>query len=104
MRKLIVVGIFTLGIGIALQIPSASAQTGTSGTTAKPPAQSTTGSTTAKPPAAKPASSTAATANHPVATLDTETARTSYALGMNIAHTVKMQPLELDQNAFVQGM
>jgi FKBP-type peptidyl-prolyl cis-trans isomerase FklB len=105
MRKLTIVSIFISGIVIALQVPSASAQTGTSGTTAKPPAtQSTTGSTTAKPPAAKPASSTTATANHPVTTLDTETAKTSYALGMNIAHTVKMQPLELDQNAFVQGM
>jgi FKBP-type peptidyl-prolyl cis-trans isomerase FklB len=105
MRKLTIVSIFILGIGMALQVPSASAQTGTSGTTAKPPAtQSTTGGTTAKSPAAKPVGSTAATANHSVTTLDSETAKTSYALGMNIAHTVKMQPLVLDQNAFVQGM
>jgi len=105
MRKLTFIAIFILGFGIALQVPSASAQTGTSGTTAKPPAtQSTTSGTTAKPPAAKPATSTASTANHPVAALNTEREKTSYALGMNIAHTVKLQPLELDQNAFIQGI
>jgi len=105
MRKPTIISIFILGIGFALQVPPASAQTGTSGTTAKPPAtQSTTNGTTAKPPAAKPQASAASTANKPVMALDTETAKTSYALGMNIAHTVKLQPLELDQNAFVQGI
>src|SRR5580692_1606985 len=99
MKKLTLLSIYVLGIGIALQIPVASAQTGTSGTTAKPPAtQSTTpGSTAAKPPAAKP----------PVAgqtTLKDQKAKTSYALGMNLAHTVKMQPLDLDQTAFLQGI
>lgn len=101
MRKLTFVGIFTLAIGIALQAPSASAQTGASGTTAKPPA---TQSTTAKPPAPKTPASTAANTNHPVTALDSEKAKTSYALGMNIAHTVKLQPLDLDQSAFIQGV
>jgi hypothetical protein len=97
MRKPTIISIFILGIGFALQVPPASAQTGTSGTTAKPPAtQSTTNGTTAKPPAAKPQASAASTANKPVMALDTETAKTSYALGMNIAHTVKLQPLDLD--------
>jgi FKBP-type peptidyl-prolyl cis-trans isomerase FklB len=104
MRKLTIISVFILGFGIALQVPSVSAQTGTSGTTAKPPAtQSTTSGTAAKPAAAKPAS-TAGIANHPVTTLNTDAAKSSYALGMNIAHTVKLQPLELDQNAFVQGI
>jgi FKBP-type peptidyl-prolyl cis-trans isomerase FklB len=105
MRKLTIISTFIWGVGFGLQAPPAIAQTGTSGTTAKPPAtQSTSSGTAAKAPAAKPQASTAGAANKPVATLDTETAKTSYALGMNIAHTVKMQPLELDQNAFVQGM
>jgi FKBP-type peptidyl-prolyl cis-trans isomerase FklB len=99
MKKLTLLSIYVLGIGIALQIPVASAQTGTSGTTAKPPAtQSTTpGSTAAKPPAAKP----------PVAgqaTLKDQKAKTSYALGMNIGHTIKGQSVDLDQAAFIQGM
>jgi FKBP-type peptidyl-prolyl cis-trans isomerase FklB len=102
MRKLTITCIYILGAGFALQVPSASAQ---SGTTSKPPAaQSTTGGAAAKPPVAKPQASTAGAANHSVTALDTEAAKTSYALGMNIAHTVKMQPLELDQNAFVQGI
>jgi FKBP-type peptidyl-prolyl cis-trans isomerase FklB len=109
MRKLTFAFICGLGIGIALQVPCASAQTGTSGTTAKPPAtQSTTpgqsSGTTAKPPAAKPAAASAASANKPVVALDSAKEKTSYALGMNIAHTVKAQPLDLDQNAFVQGV
>ena len=105
MRKLTIISLYVLGIGIALQVPCASAQTGTSGTTAKPPAtQSTTSGTTAKPPAAKPAAASTATANKSVVALDSEKEKTSYALGMNIAHTVKAQPLDLDQNAFVQGV
>jgi FKBP-type peptidyl-prolyl cis-trans isomerase FklB len=99
MKKLTLLSIYVLVIGIALQVPVASAQTGTSGTTAKPPAtQSTTpGSTAAKPPAAKP----------PVAgqtTLKDQKAKTSYALGMNIGHTIKGQSVDLDQAAFIQGM
>jgi FKBP-type peptidyl-prolyl cis-trans isomerase FklB len=91
MRKLTIISILILGIGFALQPGSVSAQTGASGTTAKPPA-------------AKSAASTSATANKPVTALDSEKAKTSYALGMNIAHTVKLQPFELDQNAFIQGV
>ena len=102
MRKLTIFSLYVLGIGIALQVPVASAQTGT---TAKPPAtQTTTSGTTAKPPAAKPAAASTATANKSVVALDTQKEKTSYALGMNIAHTVKAQPLDLDQNAFVQGV
>jgi FKBP-type peptidyl-prolyl cis-trans isomerase FklB len=94
MKKLILLSIYVLGIGIALQIPVASAQTGASGTTAKPPAtQSTTPGAAAKPPVAAGQG-----------TLKDQKAKTSYALGMNLAHTVKMQPLELDQAAFVQGI
>jgi FKBP-type peptidyl-prolyl cis-trans isomerase len=100
MKKLTLLSIYVLGIGIALQVPVASAQTGTSGTTAKPPAtQSTTpGSTAAKPPAAKPPVAAAQV------TLKDQKAKNSYALGMNLAHTVKMQPLDLDQTAFLQGI
>jgi FKBP-type peptidyl-prolyl cis-trans isomerase len=109
MRKLTLAFIYVLGIGIAFGTSSASAQTGTSGTAAKPPAtQSTTSGqssgTTAKPPAAKPAATSATAANNSVVTLKDDKEKTSYALGMNIAHTVKGQPLDLDQNAFVQGV
>ena len=90
--------IFAIVLGMALQVSSARAQTGTSGTTTKPPAtQSTTSGTTAKPPAAGAPAQTAPT-------LKDDKAKTSYALGMNIAHTVKEQPIDLDQAAFVQGM
>jgi FKBP-type peptidyl-prolyl cis-trans isomerase FklB len=103
MRKLTIISVYILGIGIALQVPSAFAQTGTSGTTAKPPAtQSTTSGTTAKPPAAKPPA--AGTAKPAALTLKDEKQKTSYALGMNIAHTMKTQPLDLDQAAFIQGV
>ena len=100
MRKLTILSVYVLGIGFALQVPSAFAQT--SGTTAKPPAtQSTTSGTTTKPAAAKPPASAAA---KPAAlTLKDEKEKTSYALGMNIAHTVKTQPLDLDA-AFIQGV
>ncbi len=100
MRKLTIISVCVLGIGVALQVPVASAQTGTA---AKPPATQSSG-TTAKPPAAKPPATGAATANKSVVALDNEKEKTSYALGMNIAHTVKAQPLDLDQNAFVQGV
>jgi FKBP-type peptidyl-prolyl cis-trans isomerase len=110
MRKFRIMSLYVLGIGIALQVPGAFAQTGTSGTTAKPPAtQSTTSGTggsgtTAKPPATKQAATSAPAASKSVVALDNEKEKTSYALGMNIAHTVKAQPLDLDQNAFVQGV
>ncbi|HEY4837953.1 MAG TPA: FKBP-type peptidyl-prolyl cis-trans isomerase [Candidatus Acidoferrales bacterium] len=99
MKKLTLLSIYVLGIGIALQVPVASAQTGASGTTTKPPAtQSTTpGAAAAKPPAAKPPAVGQVT-------LKDEKAKTSYALGMNLAHTVKMQPLDLDSAAFIQGI
>jgi FKBP-type peptidyl-prolyl cis-trans isomerase FklB len=99
MKKLTLLSIYVLGVGIALQVPVASAQTGASGTTAKPPAtQSTTQGTAAKLPAAKPATAAGQ------GTLKDQKAKTSYALGMNLAHTVKTQPLDLDQAAFVQGI
>jgi FKBP-type peptidyl-prolyl cis-trans isomerase FklB len=100
MKKLTLLSIYVLGIGIALQIPVASAQTGASGTAAKSSgAQSTTpGASAAKPPAAKPPAAAGQ------ATLKDQKAKTSYALGMNLAHTVKMQPLDLDQAAFIQGI
>jgi FKBP-type peptidyl-prolyl cis-trans isomerase FklB len=99
MRKLTIISIYVLGFGIALHIPSANAQTGTSGTTAKPPAtQSTTSGATSKPSAAKPA--TAATQT----TLKDQKAKNSYALGMNIANTLKAQSMDLDSSAFVQGV
>jgi FKBP-type peptidyl-prolyl cis-trans isomerase len=99
MKKLTLLSIYVLGIGIALQIPVASGQSGSSGTTAKPPAtQSTTpGAAAAKPPAAKPAAAAQMT-------LKDQKAKNSYALGMNLAHTVKAQPLDLDQAAFIQGI
>jgi FKBP-type peptidyl-prolyl cis-trans isomerase FklB len=103
MKRLTIMSIYVLGIGIALQVPCASAQTGTSGATAKPPAsQSTTTGTTAKPPATKPAA--AGTASHTAFTLKDQKDKTSYALGMNIAHTVSAQGMDLDQSAFIQGM
>jgi FKBP-type peptidyl-prolyl cis-trans isomerase FklB len=99
MRKLTLLSIYVLGIGIALQVPVASAQTGASGTAAKPPATQSTapGAAAAKPPAAKPA-----TAGQ--VTLKDQKAKTSYALGMNIGHTLKGQSVDLDQAAFIQGM
>ena len=89
-----------IGMGTMLQIQSASAQ---AGATSKPPAaQSTTSGSTAKPPAAKPSATAAA---KPAAlTLKDDKEKTSYALGMNIAHTIKAQPIDLDQNAFMQGV
>jgi FKBP-type peptidyl-prolyl cis-trans isomerase len=100
MRKLTIISVYVLGIGFALQVPSAFAQTGT---TTKPPAtQSTTSGTTAKPPAAKPPATS--TAKPAALTLKDDREKTSYALGMNIAHTVKTQPLDLDQAAFIQGV
>jgi FKBP-type peptidyl-prolyl cis-trans isomerase FklB len=103
MRKPTIISVCVLGIGMALQVPLASAQSGTSGTTAKPPAtQSTTSGTTAKPPAAKPPA--AAAAKPAGVTLKDAKEKNSYALGMNIAHTVKLQPMDLDQAAFIQGM
>lgn len=100
MRKLTIISILVLGIGFALKVPSAFAQTGT---TAKPPAtQSTTSGTAAKPPAAKPPATSAA--KPAGVTLKDEKEKTSYALGMNIAHTVKLQPIDLDQAAFLQGV
>ena len=103
MRKPTIISVYILGIGIALQVPSAFAQTGTSGTTAKPPAtQSTTSGTTAKPPTTK--APAAGTAKPSELTLKDEKEKTSYALGMNIAHTIKTQPLDLDQAAFIQGV
>jgi FKBP-type peptidyl-prolyl cis-trans isomerase FklB len=100
MRKLKI--IFALVLGMALQVSSAKAQTSASGTAAKPPATQSATGTTAKPPAAKPPA-TGAAAQTPM-TLKDDRAKASYALGMNIAHTVKEQPIDLDQAAFVQGM
>jgi FKBP-type peptidyl-prolyl cis-trans isomerase len=99
MKKLTLLSIYVLGIGIALQVPVASAQTGASGTAAKSTgAQSTTpGAAAAKPPAAKPAAAAQTT-------LKDQKAKNSYALGMNLAHSVKMQPVDLDQAAFIQGL
>ena len=83
-----------------LQIQSVNAQAGA--TTKPPAAQSTTSGGTAKPPAAKPSATGAA---KPAAlTLKDDKEKTSYALGMNIAHTIKAQPIDLDQNAFIQGV
>jgi FKBP-type peptidyl-prolyl cis-trans isomerase FklB len=98
MRKLTLLSIYVLGIGIALQVPAASAQTGASGTTAKPPATqaATSGTAAVKPPAAKPAAGQV--------TLKDQKAKTSYAIGMNLGHVVKSQPVELDQAAFIQGI
>src|ERR1039457_7142410 len=89
MRKLTVILGCVLAFCMALQIQSAAAQTSTTGTTAKPSA--------AKPPAT-------GTAAHSVLTLNTHKEKTSYALGMNIGHTVKGQSIDLDQSAFIQGM
>jgi len=101
MIKLTIISVYVLGFGIALQVPSATAQTGTSGTAAKPPAaQSSTTGTTAKPPVAKPP----AIATQAAPALKDQKAKTSYALGMNIGHTVKGQSIDLDQSAFIQGM
>jgi len=101
MRKLTIIFAFIFAVGIAAQAHSTSAQTGT-GTTAKPPtSQGATGST-AKPPAAKPPVS--GTAGRTLLTLKDEKEKNSYALGMNIAHTIKGQPIDLDSNAFVQGV
>jgi FKBP-type peptidyl-prolyl cis-trans isomerase FklB len=99
MKKLTLLSIYVLGIGIALQVPVASAQTGTSGTAAKPPATQSTssGAAAAKPPAAKPPAAAQTT-------LKDQKAKNSYALGMNLAHGLKTQPLDLDQAAFIQGV
>lgn len=98
MKKLTLLSIYVLGIGIALQVPVASAQSGASGTAAKSSGgQSTTPGAAAKPPTAKPPAAGQGT-------LKDEKAKASYALGMNLAHTVKMQPLDLDQAAFIQGI
>jgi FKBP-type peptidyl-prolyl cis-trans isomerase FklB len=99
MKKLTLLSIYVLGIGIALQVPVASAQTGTSGTAAKSSGTQSAapGQAAAKPPAAKPPAAAQVT-------LKDEKAKTSYALGMNLAHTVKMQPLDLDSAAFIQGI
>jgi FKBP-type peptidyl-prolyl cis-trans isomerase FklB len=103
MRKLTVISGCVLAFCMALQIQPAAAQASTTGTTAKAPAtQSTTTGTTAKPPAAKPPAT--GTAAHSVLTLNTHKEKTSYALGMNIGHTVKGQSIDLDQSAFIQGM
>jgi FKBP-type peptidyl-prolyl cis-trans isomerase len=99
MRKLAIIFAGILGIGFALQNPSVSAQTGTA---AKPPATQSTTTQAAKPPAAKPAATGAAKPAAPA--LKDEKAKNSYALGMNIGHTVKLQPMDLDQAAFIQGM
>jgi FKBP-type peptidyl-prolyl cis-trans isomerase FklB len=100
MKKLTLLSIYVLGIGVALQVPVASAQTGTSGTATKPPAtQSTTsGGAAAKPPAAKPPAAAGQ------GTLKDEKAKASYALGMNLAKGLKTQPVDLDQAAFIQGL
>jgi hypothetical protein len=90
-----------IAVGIVLQAQSASAQTGT-GTAAKPPASQGATTTAAKPPAAKPTAS--GTASHSAFTLKGEKEKTSYALGMNIAHTVKGQQIDLDSTAFIQGV
>jgi FKBP-type peptidyl-prolyl cis-trans isomerase FklB len=99
MKKLTLLFIYVLGIGIALQVPVASAQTGASGTAPKSTGvQSTTpGAAAAKPPA-KPS----AAAGQGV--LKDQKAKTSYALGMNIGHTIKGQSVDLDQAAFIQGI
>ncbi len=99
MKKVTLLSIYVLGIGIALQVPVVSAQTGASGTTAKPPAtQSTT-------PAQQRRNRLPRNHRRPAQmTLKDQKAKNSYALGMNLAHTVKMQPLDLDQAAFIQGI
>jgi len=101
MRKLTTIFVFMFAFGILLQAQSASAQTGT-GATSKPPASQGAATTTAKPPVAKPTAS--GTANHSIITLKDEKEKTSYALGMNIAHTVKGQLVDLDSAAFIQGV
>jgi FKBP-type peptidyl-prolyl cis-trans isomerase FklB len=99
MRKLTIIFAFVFAVGIVSH--STSAQTGT-GTTAKPPASQGAANTTAKPPAAKPQAS--GTASHTLLTLKDEKEKNSYALGMNIANTVKGQGIDIDSNAFVQGV
>ena len=103
MRKLnIVLGIILI-CGAALVSRATVAQNGTTGTTAKPPASQGT-STTAKPPAAKPpAAKPAAPGAQPVLTLKDQKEKNSYALGMNIAHTMQTEDIDLDTSAFVQG-
>jgi FKBP-type peptidyl-prolyl cis-trans isomerase FklB len=98
MRKLTIFFGFIFAFGLALQVGSASAQTGT-GAAAKP---SSTQSTTAKPPAAKPPASGAAT--QPVLMLKDQKEKNSYAMGMNVAQTVQGQGVDLDTNAFIQGV
>jgi FKBP-type peptidyl-prolyl cis-trans isomerase FklB len=98
MRKLTVIFGFIFVTGFALQINSASAQTGT-GTAAKPPA---TQSTTAKPPAAKPPAT--GSASQSVLMLKDQKEKNSYAMGVNVAQTVQGQGVDLDTNAFIQGV
>lgn len=97
MKKLTLLSIYVLGIGIALQVPIASAQTGASGTAAKSTQSTAPGAAASKPPAtAKPAAGQS--------TLKDQKAKNSYALGMNLAHSVKTQPVDLDTAAFIQGI
>jgi FKBP-type peptidyl-prolyl cis-trans isomerase FklB len=76
-----------------------SAQTATPPQAAKPPATQGTTGTAAKPPA-KPAAAAGASA----LTLKDQKDKVSYALGMNIGHTLKGQSLDINQAAFIQGL
>jgi FKBP-type peptidyl-prolyl cis-trans isomerase len=105
MRKPKIIFGIVLFVGVALASRSSAAQTATTGTSAKPPASQGTGTSAkppaAKPPAAKPASTS--TANQPVLSLKDQKEKNSYALGMNIVHTMQTEEIDLDTNAFVQG-
>jgi len=105
MRRLKITFAIILFCGAALASRSIASQTGTTGTSAKPPASQGASTTAkpspAKPPAAKPAATSSA--NQPVLTLKSQKEKNSYALGMNIVHTMQTQEVDLDTSAFVQG-
>jgi FKBP-type peptidyl-prolyl cis-trans isomerase FklB len=107
MKKTVMVWGCTLLFGIALQTGMAAAQSSTTTKSSTAPAakSATSSSATKKPTGATATKKTsAASPAQPSITLSDEKSKVSYAIGLNMGHSMRQQSVDVDPAVLAQGL